>query len=111
MRHTIAAVLFLSAAGVARAEPPANMFDARCADCHGRDGRARTAKGLELGAADLTRSKLELPAIQTAIQRGRGRMKAPARDLEAEKQQALAEYVKTLRETLESVDTGELLKK
>jgi mono/diheme cytochrome c family protein len=54
--------LTLFAAGLA---PPAGykpdkkivrLFDAKCATCHGEDGRAKTELGLEMGVADMTQA-------------------------------------------------------
>jgi len=33
---------------------PAEIFAAHCATCHGRDGRAKTARGKRAGATDFT---------------------------------------------------------
>jgi mono/diheme cytochrome c family protein len=32
------------------------LFEAKCATCHGDDGRAKTELGLEMGIADMTRA-------------------------------------------------------
>jgi mono/diheme cytochrome c family protein len=32
------------------------LFEAKCASCHGDDGRGKTELGLEMGIADMTRS-------------------------------------------------------
>jgi mono/diheme cytochrome c family protein len=31
------------------------LFDAKCASCHGEDGRGKTELGLEMGIADMTK--------------------------------------------------------
>ena len=31
------------------------LFEAKCATCHGDDGRAKTEEGLEMGIADMTK--------------------------------------------------------
>jgi mono/diheme cytochrome c family protein len=43
-----------AAAATSTAAGPAEIFIAHCAECHGRDGRARTAKGKRANATDLT---------------------------------------------------------
>jgi mono/diheme cytochrome c family protein len=32
------------------------LFDAKCASCHGEDGRGKTELGLEMGIADMTQA-------------------------------------------------------
>jgi mono/diheme cytochrome c family protein len=32
------------------------LFDAKCASCHGEDGRGKTELGLEMGIADMTKA-------------------------------------------------------
>jgi mono/diheme cytochrome c family protein len=32
------------------------LFEAKCASCHGEDGRAQTELGLEMGIADMTKA-------------------------------------------------------
>jgi mono/diheme cytochrome c family protein len=32
------------------------LFEAKCATCHGDDGRAKTEEGLEMGIADMTKA-------------------------------------------------------
>jgi mono/diheme cytochrome c family protein len=43
-----------AASSASASRGPAEIYAAHCATCHGRDGRARTAKGKRAGATDFT---------------------------------------------------------
>ena len=45
---------FSASAAGSSASGPADIYAAHCAVCHGRDGRAKTARGQRAGATDLT---------------------------------------------------------
>lgn len=100
----------LLAAPTARPEDRAELFNARCAGCHGADGRGRTAVGALLKAPDLTATRLDAEGITKVVKDGRGKMKAMGGRLSETDASALADYVKALREALDSVDTGGVLK-
>jgi mono/diheme cytochrome c family protein len=87
----------------------AALFKARCASCHGTDGRARTALGQKLRAADLTSTDLDHDEISRVVREGRGQMKAQGDKLSPEQARDLARYVNELREALGSVDDRGLL--
>ena len=57
MRVTMLVLLTLGAGAVARAEVDAKavrLWKAKCASCHGDDGKAQTVQGKKLGVSDLT---------------------------------------------------------
>ena len=58
---------------------PASAYGTHCAGCHGRDGRAQTAKGRELDADDLTTGKVQgmsSSRLTSIIKHGKGDMPA-----------------------------------
>lgn len=50
------------------------LFEAKCASCHGDDGRGKTELGLEMGVADMTKSaywkELTLESARKAVWEG-----------------------------------------
>src|SRR5690606_29209222 len=57
MNRTLTALLALTLAGVAQADPAADgkiVFEENCVKCHGDDGRARTWRGWMFFAEDLS---------------------------------------------------------
>jgi mono/diheme cytochrome c family protein len=50
------------------------LFEAKCATCHGDDGRAKTELGLEMGIADMTKAAywkdLTLEGARTSVLEG-----------------------------------------
>lgn len=56
---TLAVVLLGSMPGLARADSGAEMFEKKCATCHGKDGKAATAMGKKLNMRDLTNPKVQ----------------------------------------------------
>ena len=81
----------------------AAVFAARCAACHGLDGKARTPAGKKLGAKDLTESKLADEAIRVQIRegvrdkKGASRMPAFKAELAPDEIASLVAFVKTFR--------------
>jgi mono/diheme cytochrome c family protein len=88
----IASLCILSVAGyafVGRSTPApvsaasekgfASAYGTYCSSCHGRDGKANTAKGRELDADDLTTGKVQgmsTARLTTIIKHGKGDMPA-----------------------------------
>jgi mono/diheme cytochrome c family protein len=105
-----ALVLAAWLAAPAQAADHAELFRARCAGCHGSDGKGRTAVGALLKAPDLTATRLDAEGIAKVVKDGRGRMKAMGGRLSEADASALADYVKALREAPDSVDDGGVLK-
>ena len=86
----------LLAPTAARAAGAADVWAARCADCHGKDGRGRTGMGRRLGVKDLTGSAKSIAELAADIADGIPERKMPAygKKLTAEQIDALAAYVK-----------------
>jgi len=82
------------------ARTPQEIFEHRCAVCHGADGKARTKKGRQLKAKDFTRARFQQHTtdkeIVDAITNGIPKHKMPAfKDkLSPEEIQALVGYVR-----------------
>jgi cytochrome c6 len=103
----ISAVLLLSSIGLARAEDSAldagKLFDKNCATCHGKDGRAKTFRAAFNKARDLTEPQWQDTvadaAIIGSITAGRDKMPAFATKLSEPQIAALAQYVRSLRQS------------
>lgn len=103
-RSVFAAGLLIAAATSCVAE--ASLWDAKCASCHGPDGKGKTKMGLRLSINDLTEPAIQdsftdedaFRAIREGIrsESGKTRMKA-IEGLEDEQVQALVAYVRQLR--------------
>jgi cytochrome c6 len=69
-----AAVLFafaLTVAGAARADEAAATFAAKCAICHGKDGKGETPMGKKMGVKDLSQTKLSAAEVEKTIADGK----------------------------------------
>ena len=53
-----AAVMAVLLVPAVQAAGPADAFQAKCAACHGKDGKGQTAMAQKLGVKDLTVTKL-----------------------------------------------------
>jgi mono/diheme cytochrome c family protein len=82
-----------ASSGIARSGP-AEIYAAHCATCHGRDGRASTAKGKRAGATDLTSEWNRDPARGVRIiTNGKGEMPSFKKKLTAAEIRAVFGYV------------------
>jgi cbb3-type cytochrome c oxidase subunit III len=86
-----------------RPEQTAEMFNDRCARCHGEDGRGRTVIGRMVGAPDFTKEgwwdgEKDERRFVRSIAEGRGEMPAFGKKLSRPEIRALAAYVRTFRE-------------
>jgi len=64
------AALVLAASGVARADDPGlDLFNRKCAVCHGKDGKGKTPMGEKLKAADLTDPAKKAKLTQASIEK------------------------------------------
>jgi len=104
MNRTLTALLALTLAGVAQADPAADgkiVFEENCVKCHGDDGRARTWRGWMFFAEDLSdaewQDRHDDEALLRALRRGPGAMPSYEKRLSEEQQQAVVAYVRTLR--------------
>lgn len=98
--------LFLGSAMSLRAADAKALWDANCAQCHGKDGHADTKMGKQLGAKDLTD-----PAVQSSFtdakatesikngvkENGKTTMKAFGGKLSDDEIKALVAYTRTLK--------------
>jgi len=76
----------------------AAIYSANCAVCHGRDGRAKTAKGKRLGATDFTSdwNTNEARGIRI-ITNGRSEMPSFKKKLSASEIRSVFAYVRRFR--------------
>jgi cytochrome c6 len=96
---TLLAAFSLLAAGAARAADaadaaPAELFQKRCAVCHGKDGKGATTMGQKLGIKDLTVTKLSEPEIANVVANGKGKMTGFKGKLSDADIQSVAKWVK-----------------
>jgi len=89
-----------SPAPVTGLRTPQEIFEQRCAKCHGNDGKAQTKKGRELKAKDFTKPKFQQHTtdeeIVDAITNGLRKKKMPAfkNKLSPEEIQAFVPFVR-----------------
>jgi mono/diheme cytochrome c family protein len=88
-----AAVLALLVAPAARADGPAAAFQAKCAPCHGKDGKGQTPMAQKLGVKDLTATKLPAADIEKVVTNGKGKMTPFKGKLSDAEISGLAKYV------------------
>jgi mono/diheme cytochrome c family protein len=103
---TIVVILFALSASAAWAADAKTNWDMNCAQCHGKDGRADTKMGKQVGAKDLTDPKVQASftdakataAIKDSVKTGgRTTMKAFGGKLSDADIKALVAYVRSLR--------------
>jgi mono/diheme cytochrome c family protein len=94
-------VLVLVTSGSKAAADTRSTFNTRCASCHGRDGRGRTARGRRAHTRDLTDSNWQNDVsderLFNSIHNGRTRMPAFKKSLSESEIDALVTYVRQLR--------------
>ena len=99
-----ASVLLASSTSLLAADAKAN-WDANCAQCHGKDGKADTKMGKTLNAKDLTDAKVQsefsdakaTESIKNGVkENGKTTMKAFGGKLTDDEIKALVAYVRTL---------------
>jgi mono/diheme cytochrome c family protein len=92
----LAAVLAASflLSGAALAADGKALFAAKCAACHGADGKGATPVGKSLGVKDLTITKLDAAGIESMVKKGKGKMAGFEGKLPAEDIKAIAGFVK-----------------
>jgi mono/diheme cytochrome c family protein len=100
-----ASVLLASSTSLLAADAKAN-WDANCAQCHGKDGKADTKMGKTLNAKDLTDAKVQsefsdakaTESIKNGVkENGKTTMKAFGGKLTDDEIKALVAYVRTLK--------------
>jgi cytochrome c6 len=93
MKRILFAFVALTFAGTALAADAAALFAAKCAACHGKDGKG-TAVGQKMGAHDITALKEGEAEIVAVISNGKGKMSAYKDKLSQDEIKALAKFVK-----------------
>ena len=80
--------------------PDAALFNSQCAQCHGRDGRAKTKRGRQTYTRDITGAEWQNDVsderIFNSISRGKGKMPAFNKLSDAQID-SLVSYVRRLR--------------
>jgi cytochrome c6 len=93
MKRILLAFAAVSFAATVLAADAASIFSARCAACHGKDGKG-TPVGKKMGAPELATLKASQADLAASISNGKGKMSAYKDKLSAEEIQALAKFVK-----------------
>jgi cytochrome c6 len=98
MKRTVLAFAVLAAfavAGVARADAAAGeLFQKKCAVCHGKDGKGTTPMAQKLGVKDLSQLKSSEAEIAKIIAEGKGKMTAFKGRMSDAEIQSVAAFVK-----------------
>jgi len=78
-----------------------SLYDKKCADCHGKDGRARSFRGKHTHARDLTDAQWQEQVtderIYNSISNGKGKMPAFSKKLSDADINSLVTFVRSLR--------------
>jgi mono/diheme cytochrome c family protein len=93
----LAFTLFLSA--TMRADDAASTFKAKCAGCHGPDGKGNTPAGKAVGAHDFSSPEVQKMSdadLAGIISAGKNKMPAYAKTLKDPEIKELAAYVRSL---------------
>lgn len=88
-----AALLSLLVGSPALAAGPADTFQAKCAACHGKDGKGKSDMAKKLGVKDLTVTKLPVAEIEKVIANGKGKMTPWKGKISDAEISALSKYV------------------
>jgi mono/diheme cytochrome c family protein len=107
MRIVTVMILALCCAAAARAEVDKKAernFKAKCASCHGADGKAQTDQGKKLGVEDMTAAAWQKKpdaeiknAIENGVKKGNAEMEGYKDKLDPAAIDALVKYVRTLK--------------
>ena len=94
----LAVILAVALAGTALAEDGAALYKAKCASCHGAEGKGDTPVGKALKVKPLAGTKLSTGEIEKVAAEGRPGTKMLAiKGLSADQYKAIAAHVKTLK--------------
>lgn len=93
-RIAIALSVSFLLASAAQAADGRALFGAKCALCHGPDGKGQSTMGKRLGVADLTVTKLSLADIEATVTNGKGKMTKFGTKLSGEEIKAVSTFVK-----------------
>jgi len=96
-----AGCVFALAERISPAADARSSYNAKCASCHGRDGRSKTARGRRTHSRDLTdanwQNETSDERMFNSINNGRGKMPAFKKSLSENEIEALVAYVRRLR--------------
>lgn len=77
------------------------LYEKKCAECHGKDGRAKSFRGKHSHARDLTdaewQQRVSDERIYNSISSGKGKMPAFGKKLSEAEISSLAKYVRGLK--------------
>jgi cytochrome c6 len=93
----LASTLFLPSS--ARAQSPSATYKAKCAGCHGADGKANTGPGKALGAHDFGSDEVTKESdtdLVTIVTAGKNKMPAYGKSLKEAEIKDLVAYVREL---------------
>jgi len=98
-------VLFLACMPAAARADGADMFDKKCAGCHGKDGKAATTMGKKLNMRDLTNPGVQKGStdeqweklILEGVKGAGGKNVMPATKATADEAKDLVKYVRKLK--------------
>ena len=93
MKKLLVAAALVVLAPAVQAAGPADAFQAKCAACHGKDGKGQVPMAQKLGVKDLTVTKLSATEIDKVITNGKGKMTPFKGKLSDAEISALAKYV------------------
>src|SRR5512141_361498 len=74
----------------------AAVYKAKCASCHGVDGKGQTSIGKSMKLKDLASPEVQGSDIKGTIENGKGKMPAYKTKLSADEINALVTYIKSL---------------
>jgi cytochrome c6 len=95
MKRIALAVATLALVTTARAEDGKALFAAKCAACHGQDGKGQTKMGEKLGVKDLTTTSLSEADVEKTIETGKPpKMTAYKGKLSDAEIKAVAQFIK-----------------
>lgn len=95
----LAAVALLNAPAKADAATAAATYKAKCAMCHGPDGKGETSAGKAMKVrsfADPEVAKMSDDELAGAIEKGKGKMPAYGKSLKPDEIKAMVAYVRSL---------------
>ena len=88
------AVALGTAAGAARADGAAALFEKKCATCHGKDGKGQTKMGEKMGIKDFAASTGSAADLEKTIAEGRGKMPAFKGKISDDEIKSVASFIK-----------------
>jgi mono/diheme cytochrome c family protein len=97
----VLAVALVFSTSVFAADSGADLFKAKCAMCHGADGKGETAMGKRLGIKDLGSADVQKQSdaeLTSDISKGKGKMPAYEGKLSGDQIQELVKFIRSLKQ-------------